>query len=51
VTTFDCPKLRGLPEDLHRVANLKRIHIEGAHKLQEVVNVLAVVWLKPQGEK
>jgi hypothetical protein len=48
---LDCPKLRGLPEDLHRVANLKRIHIEGAHKLQEVVNLPAVVWLKVKNNR
>jgi hypothetical protein len=47
---LDCPKLRALPEDLHRV-NLKRIHIEGAHKLQEVVNLPEVVWLKVKNNK
>jgi hypothetical protein len=48
---LDCPKLRELPEDLHRIANLKRIHIEGAHKLQEVVNLPAVVWLKVKNNR
>ncbi|KAI5004729.1 hypothetical protein ZWY2020_031972 [Hordeum vulgare] len=42
----DCPKLRALPQDMYMIVNLKRIHIEGAHKLQEVVNLPAVVWLK-----
>ncbi|XP_048570802.1 putative disease resistance protein RGA1 [Triticum urartu] len=43
---FDCPKLRALPQDMYMIVNLKRIHIEGAHKLQEVVDLPAVVWLK-----
>ncbi|CAM0870322.1 unnamed protein product [Alopecurus aequalis] len=43
---LDCPKLRALPEDLYRVVNLKRIHIEGAHELREVIDLPAVVWLK-----
>ncbi|CAL4965236.1 unnamed protein product [Urochloa decumbens] len=47
----DCPKLKALPEDLHRAANLKRIHIEGAHKLQEVVNLPEVVWLKVKNNR
>jgi hypothetical protein len=42
---LDCLKLRALPEDLHRAVNSKRIHIEGAHKLQEVV------WLKVKNNK
>jgi hypothetical protein len=48
---LDCPKLRALPEDLHRAVNLKRIHIEGAHKLQEVVNLPAVMWLKVKNNR
>jgi hypothetical protein len=48
---LDCPKLRDLPEHLHRAVNLKRIHIEGAHKLQEVVNLPAVVWLKVKNNR
>ncbi|CAL4977831.1 unnamed protein product [Urochloa decumbens] len=49
----DCPKLKALPEDLRRAANLKRIQIEGAHKLQEVVNlpVPEVVWLKVKNNR
>ncbi|KAG2561364.1 hypothetical protein PVAP13_8KG294301 [Panicum virgatum] len=47
----DCPKLRALPEDLRRIANLKRIHIEGAHNLEEVVNLPAVVWLKVKNNR
>ncbi|CAL4958165.1 unnamed protein product [Urochloa decumbens] len=47
----DCPKLKALPEDLHRAANLKRIQIEGAHKLQEVVNLPEVVWLKVKNNR
>jgi hypothetical protein len=43
---LDCPKLRALPEDMYMVVNLKRIHIEGAHELQEVIDLPAVVWLK-----
>ncbi|KAM3346746.1 hypothetical protein ACQJBY_020994 [Aegilops geniculata] len=43
---LDCPKLRALPQDMSMIVNLKRIHIEGAHKLHEVVNLPAVVWLK-----
>uniref|UniRef100_A0ACD5WVH5 Uncharacterized protein n=4 Tax=Avena sativa TaxID=4498 RepID=A0ACD5WVH5_AVESA len=43
---LDCPKLRALPEDLSMVVNLKRIHIEGAHELREVIDLPAVVWLK-----
>nr|UBY06917.1 NBS-LRR disease resistance protein [Dasypyrum villosum] len=43
---LDCPKLRALPHDMSKIVNLKRIHIEGAHKLQEVVDLPAVVWLK-----
>ncbi|XBI61989.1 hypothetical protein VPH35_042705 [Triticum aestivum] len=31
---------------MSKIVNLKRIHIEGAHKLQEVVDLPAVVWLK-----
>ncbi|KAK1661448.1 hypothetical protein QYE76_049607 [Lolium multiflorum] len=41
---LDCPKLRVLPSDL--LINLTRIHIEGAHKLKEVVDLPAVVWVK-----
>lgn len=48
---LDCPKLRALPEDLHRAVNLKRIHIEGAHKLQQVVNLPEVLWLKVKNNK
>jgi hypothetical protein len=48
---LDCPKLRELPEDLRRIVNLKRIHIEGAHKLEEVVNIPAVVWLKVKNNR
>ncbi|XP_062193040.1 putative disease resistance protein RGA4 [Phragmites australis] len=48
---LDCPKLRALPEDLHSVVNLKRIHIEGAHKLQEVANLPVVVWLKVKNNR
>uniref|UniRef100_A0ACD5TRX7 Uncharacterized protein n=2 Tax=Avena sativa TaxID=4498 RepID=A0ACD5TRX7_AVESA len=40
----DCPRLSALPANLFM--NLKRIHIEGAHELQEVVDLPAVVWLK-----
>ncbi|CAO2193657.1 unnamed protein product [Urochloa humidicola] len=47
----DCPKLKALPEDLHRAVNLKRIHIEGAHKLQEVENLPEVVWLKVKNNR
>ncbi|XP_044974733.1 putative disease resistance protein RGA4 [Hordeum vulgare subsp. vulgare] len=43
---LDCPKLRALPRDMSNIVNLKRIHIEGAHKLQEVVDLPAVTWLK-----
>nr|UBY07014.1 NBS-LRR disease resistance protein [Dasypyrum villosum] len=43
---LDCPKLRALPQEMYMIVNLKRIHIEGAHKLQEVVDLPAVVWLK-----
>ncbi|KAF7032614.1 hypothetical protein CFC21_043771 [Triticum aestivum] len=43
---LDCPKLTALPPDLSKIVNLKRIHIEGAHELKEVVNLPAVVWLK-----
>ncbi|CAL4965235.1 unnamed protein product [Urochloa decumbens] len=48
---LDCPKLRALPEDLSRIANLKRVHIEGAHNLEEVVNLPAVVWLKVKNNR
>ena len=48
---LDCPKLRALPEDLGRIVNLKRIHIEGAHNLEEVVNLPAVVWLKVKNNR
>ncbi|RCV24652.1 hypothetical protein SETIT_5G103000v2 [Setaria italica] len=48
---LDCPKLRALPEDLHRAVNLKRIHIEGAHKLQQVVNLPEVLWLTVKNNK
>ncbi|KQK02709.2 hypothetical protein BRADI_2g03200v3 [Brachypodium distachyon] len=41
---IDCPKLEALPRSFFK--NLKRIHIEGAHKLQEVVDLPEVVWLK-----
>lgn len=41
---LDCPKLEALPPGFFK--NLKRIHIEGAHKLQEVVDLPEVVWLK-----
>jgi hypothetical protein len=41
---LDCPRLRALPPFF--LINLTRIHIEGAHELQEVVNLPAVVWLK-----
>ncbi|CAO2202727.1 unnamed protein product [Urochloa humidicola] len=47
----DCPKLRSLPEDLHRIVNLKRIYIEGAHKLQEVSNLPAAVWVKVKNNR
>lgn len=47
----DCPKLRALPEDLHRIANLRRIHIEGAHTLQEVDNLPSVLWLKVKNNR
>ncbi|KAI4986725.1 hypothetical protein ZWY2020_019355 [Hordeum vulgare] len=43
---LDCPKLTALPPDLSKVVNLKKIHIEGAHKLEEVVSLPAVAWLK-----
>ncbi|XP_037417425.1 putative disease resistance protein RGA4 [Triticum dicoccoides] len=43
---LDCPKLRALPQDMSKIVNLKRIHIEGAHKLKEVVDLPAAVWLK-----
>ncbi|TVU21905.1 hypothetical protein EJB05_31576, partial [Eragrostis curvula] len=43
---LDCPKLNALPEDLQRINSLKRIHIEGAHMLQEIVSIPSVVWLK-----
>ncbi|XP_006643756.1 putative disease resistance RPP13-like protein 1 [Oryza brachyantha] len=46
-----CPKLKALPEDLHRIANLRRIHIEGAHKLQEVDNLPSVLWLKVKNNR
>ncbi|KAF7034928.1 hypothetical protein CFC21_045878 [Triticum aestivum] len=46
VLLLDCPKLRALPRDMYMIFNLKRIHIEGAHELHEVVNLPAVVWLK-----
>jgi hypothetical protein len=46
VLLLDCPKLKALPEDLHRIVNLRRIQIEGAHKVQEIVNIPEVVWLK-----
>ncbi|KAL6843154.1 hypothetical protein ACP4OV_026867 [Aristida adscensionis] len=42
----NCPKLRALPEDLHRITNLQRVHIEGAHSLEEFVDHPGVVWLK-----
>ncbi|CAL4958164.1 unnamed protein product [Urochloa decumbens] len=48
---LDCPKLRALPDDLSRIANLKRVHIEGAHNLEEVVNLPAVVWLKVKNNR
>ena len=41
---LDCPRLKALPSDF--LINLKRIHIEGAHELEEVVDLPAVVWLK-----
>ncbi|RLN31132.1 hypothetical protein C2845_PM05G17900 [Panicum miliaceum] len=42
----NCPKLRALPEDLHRISNLQRIHLEGAHSVEEIGNHPGVVWLK-----
>uniref|UniRef100_A0A0E0MRC5 NBS-LRR disease resistance protein n=1 Tax=Oryza rufipogon TaxID=4529 RepID=A0A0E0MRC5_ORYRU len=46
-----CPKLRALPEDLHRIANLRRIHIEGAHTLHEIDNLPSVLWLKVKNNR
>uniref|UniRef100_A0A0D9UWR4 AAA+ ATPase domain-containing protein n=1 Tax=Leersia perrieri TaxID=77586 RepID=A0A0D9UWR4_9ORYZ len=46
-----CPKLIALPEDLHRIANLRRIHIEEAHTLQEVDNLPSVSWLKVKNNR
>ncbi|CAO2201192.1 unnamed protein product [Urochloa humidicola] len=42
----NCPKLRALPEDLHRISNLQRVHLEGAHSVEEFVNHPGIVWLK-----
>ena len=48
---INCPKLRALPDHLHRVVNLQRIQIEGADSLQEIVNHPGVVWLKVKNNK
>ncbi|XP_037464030.1 putative disease resistance protein RGA4 [Triticum dicoccoides] len=48
---LDCPKLTALPPDLSKMVSLKRIHIEGAHELKEVVNLPAVAWLKLKNNK
>lgn len=48
---INCPKLRALPEDLHRIVNLQRIQIEGADNLQEIVDHPGVVWLKVKNNK
>jgi len=45
------PKLRALPNHLHRIVNLQRIQIEGADKLQDIVNHPGVVWLKVKNNK
>ncbi|RLN23046.1 putative NBS-LRR disease resistance protein [Panicum miliaceum] len=46
VSLLHCPKLRALPEGLHRAANLREVRIEGAHSLHEIVNLPVVVLLK-----
>jgi len=48
---LDCPRLKALPPDLSKLVNLKRIHIEGAHNLEEVVHLPAVVWLKVKNNR
>uniref|UniRef100_A0ACD5YR43 Uncharacterized protein n=1 Tax=Avena sativa TaxID=4498 RepID=A0ACD5YR43_AVESA len=48
---LDCPRLKALPPDLSKLVNLKRIHIEGAHSLEEVVHLPAVVWLKVKNNR
>ncbi|CAD6247087.1 unnamed protein product [Miscanthus lutarioriparius] len=35
---INCPKLRALPDHLHRIVNLQRIQIEGADSLQEIID-------------
>ena len=46
LTLLNCPKLRALPDYLHRTANLRVVRIEGAHSLHEIVDLPAAVWLK-----
>jgi Leucine-rich repeat (LRR) protein len=46
LSLLHCPKLRALPQDLNRVANLREVRIEGAHSLHEIVDLPVVVWLK-----
>uniref|UniRef100_A0A0D9X6R4 NB-ARC domain-containing protein n=1 Tax=Leersia perrieri TaxID=77586 RepID=A0A0D9X6R4_9ORYZ len=48
---INCPKLRNLPEDLHRIVNLRRVHIEGAHSLQEIIHHPGVEWLKVKNNR
>ncbi|XP_066159834.1 disease resistance protein RFL1-like [Oryza sativa Japonica Group] len=48
---INCPKLRALPEDLHRIVNLRRVLIEGVHSLQEIVYHPGIVWLKVKNNK
>uniref|UniRef100_A0A0D3HUC5 NB-ARC domain-containing protein n=1 Tax=Oryza barthii TaxID=65489 RepID=A0A0D3HUC5_9ORYZ len=48
---INCPKLRALPKDLHRIVSLRRVHLEGVHGLQEIVYHPGIVWLKVKNNR